>query len=69
MDKKAVITLKGKELLKSSLYNKGSAFSQEEREKYELEGLLPAHISTIEEQVERRKINFSYCSDGITTEE
>jgi malic enzyme len=42
----------GYELLNQPLYNKGSAFSPAERHKLKLHGLLPAYVSTIEEQVE-----------------
>lgn len=43
----------GHVLLRDPLLNKGTAFSQEERNLLELNGLLPPHIETIEEQVER----------------
>lgn len=44
---------RGQELLDNPRYNKGTAFTPEERVALDLEGLLPAHISTIEQQVER----------------
>ena len=43
----------GFELLNDPFLNKGTAFSQEERQKYGLEGLLPPNIQTIEEQAEQ----------------
>ena len=43
----------GKELLRNARLNKGTAFSQEEREKYGLEGLLPIKIETIDTQMTR----------------
>ena len=45
--------LHGEALLNSPLRNKGTAFTAAEREKYGLEGLLPAAVSGIERQVER----------------
>ncbi|WP_159567463.1 NAD-dependent malic enzyme [Budvicia diplopodorum] len=40
-------------LLETPLLNKGSAFTQEERSSFNLDGLLPEAIETIEEQAER----------------
>ena len=44
---------KGIALLKDSLQNKGTAFSDEERDALGLRGLLPPRIFPIEQQVER----------------
>lgn len=44
---------KGVSLLRNSLSNRGSAFTEEEREKYGLLGLLPAAVGTIDIQVMR----------------
>lgn len=41
-------------LLSDPLTNKGTAFTPEERDRYGLYGLLPAHVFTLEEQIERR---------------
>ena len=43
----------GPALLETPLLNKGSAFTSEERGHFNLEGLLPQNIETIEEQAER----------------
>jgi malate dehydrogenase (oxaloacetate-decarboxylating) len=48
------IPLRGRSLLDCSLLNKGSAFSEEERSDFSLVGLLPARVSTLEEQAARR---------------
>jgi malate dehydrogenase (oxaloacetate-decarboxylating)(NADP+) len=45
--------LRGIALLSDPSYNKGTAFSQDERYRYGLEGLLPHSVETIERQVER----------------
>lgn len=47
------VDVKGKALLSNSLLNKGMAFSDEERETFELQGLLPLAHNTLEEQSER----------------
>jgi malate dehydrogenase (oxaloacetate-decarboxylating) len=52
------VPLRGAALLEHPIYNKGSAFTQEERRNLGLQGLLPPHISTIEEQVARTYENF-----------
>jgi malate dehydrogenase (oxaloacetate-decarboxylating) len=50
--------LTGEALLNHPILNKGTAFTQEERDELELNGLLPSHISTLEEQLRRRYDNF-----------
>lgn len=52
------LSMKPMELLTTPLYNKGTAFTKEERDSFGLHGLLPFHVSTIEEQVQRRYENF-----------
>ena len=44
---------RGVAILRDPLLNKGSAFTQEERNALGLRGLFPPHISTQEEQVAR----------------
>jgi len=44
---------RGTRLLKEPLLNKGTAFTADERTALGLTGLLPSHVSTLEEQVER----------------
>ena len=52
---RAAITtsLSGNELLENTLLNKGTAFTQRERLEFGLLGLLPPHIESLQEQVER----------------
>lgn len=47
--------LSGYELLLNPRLNKGTAFTEEERDIFALHGLLPPHIGTLEDQRERRK--------------
>jgi malate dehydrogenase (oxaloacetate-decarboxylating) len=47
------IDREGIALLTDPLLNKGTAFSEEERTAFHLHGLLPPHISTLDEQVDR----------------
>jgi malate dehydrogenase (oxaloacetate-decarboxylating) len=47
------VAVTGFPLLRLPLMNKSTAFTRSERELLELDGLLPPHISTIEEQKER----------------
>jgi malic enzyme len=42
---------RGKDLIAQPLLNKGTAFTDEERDALDLRGLLPARVTTIEEQV------------------
>ena len=48
------IELEGIALLTDPLLNKGSAFTEDERGEFHLHGLLPPHVGTLDEQVERR---------------
>ena len=47
------VSASGIELLSNPLLNKGTAFSLEERDAFELHGLVPTHVETIEERAER----------------
>ena len=52
-------------LLETSLLNKGSAFSEQERRDFNLEGLLPQAIETIEEQTKRAYQQFCAFESDI----
>lgn len=56
---------RGAHLLCDPLRNKGTAFTMQERDLLGLHGLLPAHVSTIEEQVRRRYHNFQQQADSL----
>ena len=49
-----LVTAKGPELVRDPLLNKGTAFSDHERDVYGLHGLLPPHVGTLEGQLDRR---------------
>jgi malate dehydrogenase (oxaloacetate-decarboxylating) len=46
--------LSGYELLNNPVLNKGTAFTDEEREEFDLHGLLPPHVAALDYQVMRR---------------
>lgn len=48
------LSLSGYELLTDPLLNKGTAFTEQERRDFDLDGLLPPHISSLTEQMDRR---------------
>jgi len=45
--------LYGQALLENPIFNKASAFSEAERDAFGLRGLLPPHVDTLDEQLER----------------
>ncbi|NNC23480.1 NAD-dependent malic enzyme [Salinisphaera sp. USBA-960] len=55
----------GPTLLEMPLLNKGTAFTAEERESFNLVGLLPQNIETIQEQVERAYKQYQACSSNL----
>ncbi len=46
--------LSGYELLNDPLLNKGTAFTEDERDTFDLHGLLPPHVAELDYQVKRR---------------
>jgi malate dehydrogenase (oxaloacetate-decarboxylating) len=53
-------------ILSDPLLNKGTAFTKEERDHLQLNGLIPYHVSTLEEQVNRRYQNFKAQTTDLT---
>ena len=47
-------SLSGYELLNDPLLNKGTAFTEVERDEFDLHGLLPPHVAQLDSQVKRR---------------
>jgi malate dehydrogenase (oxaloacetate-decarboxylating) len=48
------VSLSGYDLINSPRLNKGTAFSDEERDVFDLHGLLPPHVGSLDEQLKRR---------------
>lgn len=57
--------LQGFQLLNSPIFNKGSAFTQEERKAFNLSGLLPCKVNTLQEQVDRAYAQFQYLKTPL----
>ena len=49
---------RGLDLIRDPMLNKGTAFSEKEREEFNLYGLVPPHISTFGEQIKRVTENY-----------
>ncbi|MFE4034699.1 NAD-dependent malic enzyme [Priestia sp. YIM B13491] len=58
-------SLKGKSVLSTSYLNKGSAFTEEERENLHLQGLLPPTVLTLEEQAKRAYEQFKKAPNDL----
>lgn len=59
------ISYAGPSLLEMPLLNKGSAFTPQERVEFNLIGLLPQNVETIEEQVERVFSQYKQCASDL----
>lgn len=58
-------SLSGHALLTNPYLNKGSAFSDEERREFGLEGLLPPRVNSVENQLERTYASFTAKESAI----
>lgn len=58
-------SLTGLGLLNTPMFNKGTAFPESERDAFSLHGLLPPHVGTLDEQVERRLRAFRALPDDF----
>ena len=59
------ISYAGPSLLEMPLLNKGSAFTPQERVEFNLIGLLPQNVETIEEQVTRVYSQYKQCASDL----
>jgi malic enzyme len=59
------VPYRGVALLRHSVYNKGTAFTREERRAFGLEGLLPDAVSTLDQQVRRMHANIVRKQDPL----
>jgi len=59
------VPYRGEELLAQPMYNKSTAFTLAERELFELTGLLPAAVSTLDQQARRAYENIVRKSDPL----
>jgi malate dehydrogenase (oxaloacetate-decarboxylating) len=57
--------LVGSALLNTQCFNKGSAFPANERKEFNLTGLIPQHIATLDDQVKRAYQQYSSRSDDL----
>ncbi len=48
------VNLSGYDLINYPLLNKGTAFSEEERDQFHLHGILPPHVGSLDDQISRR---------------
>ncbi len=58
-------SLSAEQILNDPLLNKGTAFTDEERDALGLHGLLPYHVSTMQEQLQRLYQNFQENSSAL----
>ncbi len=59
------VTARGADLLKTTLLNKGTAFTREEREAFGLVGMLPDRVSPIDEQLDRVKNQLQFKATAM----
>ncbi len=59
------VTLRGEAVVHDPMLNKSIAFTNEEREALELEGIFPHHVATLEEQIARTRENYDLKPDNL----
>ncbi|WP_397453254.1 NAD-dependent malic enzyme [Pseudomonas sp. NA-150] len=65
IDRTLQVPFTGPTLLGTPLLNKGTAFSQQERQSLHLTGLLPEQVETIEQQADRAYQQFRACGSEL----
>lgn len=64
-DEKMRVFIDGHALLRLAATNKGIAFPDDERVAFKLDGLLPPHVATLEEQLERVYASYSKAATPL----
>jgi len=64
-DKAQEVAYSGYDLLNTPLLNKGTAFTEAERDAFDLHGLLPPTVAMLDEQVKRRLAEFRAIQDDL----
>jgi len=62
---RVTVPMRGPEIVRYPLYNKGLGFTPAERERFGLEGLLPSTYNDIETQVDRQYRSICYNPDPV----
>lgn len=57
--------LRGMELLSAPMFNKGTAFTESERDTLGLHGLLPPQVMTLEDQIQRNYEAYRKCKSDL----
>lgn len=57
--------VQGMSVIHNPTFNKGSAFTEEERKNFKLHGLVPPNTQTLEEQVHRAYEQYSSRADDL----
>lgn len=65
MDGILMEAVQGMSVIHNPTFNKGSAFTEEERKNFKLHGLVPPNTQTLEEQVHRAYEQYSSRADDL----
>lgn len=57
--------VQGTELLRTPYFNKGSAFTDQERKDFGLVGLMPTQVQTLDEQLQRAYAQYASRADDL----